>query len=375
MRFEILKEDPLTKARVGKLVTDHGEIDTPVFMPVGTAGTVKAMEQSQLEELGAQIILGNTYHLYLRPGHELVHEMGGLHRFIAWPHSILTDSGGFQVFSHSELRDISEEGASFRSHLDGSSHLLTPEKAVAIQQALGADIAMVLDECLPYPSDFLVARESMERTLRWAARSKEALTRPLSLGHPHEQWFFGIGQGGIYPELRKECLLRLVDLEFPGYAIGGLSVGEPKALLYEMTAESTRWMPSSCPRYLMGVGTPLDIVECVALGIDLFDCVMPTRNARNGWLFTHSGHLVIKHARYARDERPIDEACGCFVCRRYSRAYLRHLFQANEILSAMLNTHHNLYFYLDTLRQIRDAITSCRYLDFLTEFKRKQEVG
>lgn len=375
MRFEILTEDPKTKARLGKLFTDHGEINTPVFMPVGTAGTVKAIAQPQLEELGAEIILGNTYHLYLRPGHELIHELGGLHRFISWPHPILTDSGGFQVFSHSDLRNISEEGVAFRSHLDGSSHLLTPEKAVEIQRALGADIIMVLDECLPYPSDLLIARDSMERTLRWAARCKAGFENSAGQWHPHRQGLFGIGQGGVYPELRKECLLRLIDIDFPGYAIGGLSVGEPKPLLYELAGESTQWMPAARPRYLMGVGTPLDIVECVALGVDLFDCVMPTRNARNGWLFTHSGHLAIKHARYARDERPIDESCGCQVCRRYCRAYLRHLFQSNEILSAMLNTHHNLYFYLDTLRQIRDAISSHGYLDFLVKFRRKQEVG
>ncbi len=373
LQFKILTEDTKTKARLGKLITDHGDVDTPVFMPVGTSGTVKAMAQSQLEELGAKLILGNTYHLYLRPGHQLIHELGGLHRFISWPHVILTDSGGFQVFSHSDLRNISEEGVAFRSHLDGSPHLLTPEKAVEIQMELGADIIMALDECLPYPSDFLIARNSMERTLRWGARCKDTFEK--GAGQSHSQWLFGIGQGGVYPELRKECLLRLIDLDFPGYAIGGLSVGEPKPLLYELAGESTQWMPPTHPRYLMGVGTPLDIVECVALGVDMFDCVMPTRNARNGWLFTHSGHLVIKHARYARDERPIDESCSCPVCRRYSRAYLRHLFQSNEILSAMLNTHHNLYFYLDTLRQIRDAITSHRYLDFLTEFKRKQEVG
>jgi len=375
LRFEILTEDPKSKARLGKLITDHGEINTPVFMPVGTAGTVKAIAQPQLEELGAELILGNTYHLYLRPGHQLIHELGGLHRFISWPHPILTDSGGFQVFSHSDLRKISEEGVVFRSHLDGSSHLLTPEKAIEIQRALGADIIMVLDECLPYPCDFLIARDSMEQTLRWAGRCKDAFEKSAGCWHPHQQWLFGIGQGGISPELRRECMLRLIDIEFSGYAIGGLSVGEPKPLLYELAGESARWMPTAQPRYLMGVGTPLDIVECVAMGVDMFDCVMPTRNARNGWLFTHSGHLVIKHARYARDERPIDESCLCPVCRLYSRAYLRHLFQSKEILSAMLNTCHNLYFYLDTLRQIRDAIASHRYLDFLAEFKRKQEVG
>jgi queuine tRNA-ribosyltransferase len=344
-------------------------------MPVGTAGTVKAITQQELKSLGAEIILGNTYHLYLRPGHQLIHELGGLHRFISWDRPILTDSGGFQVFSHSELRRISEDGVAFRSHLDGSQHFLSPEKAIEIQQALGADVIMAFDECTPYPADFLVARDSMERTLRWADRCKRAFDSGTGKWHARPQWLFGIGQGGIYPELRHECMNRLMDLEFPGYAIGGLSVGEPKPVMFSIVAESIRWMPVDKPRYLMGVGTPLDLVECIALGVDMFDCVMPTRHARNGWLFTSSGHIVIKNARYARDERPVDEACPCGVCRNYSRAYLRHLFQANEILSAMLNTHHNLYFYLDTLRQIRDAIASHRFLNYIMEYKAKQGIG
>jgi queuine tRNA-ribosyltransferase len=344
-------------------------------MPVGTAGTVKAVTQQELKTLGAEIILGNTYHLYLRPGHQLIHELGGLHRFISWDRPMLTDSGGFQVFSHSELRRISADGVAFRSHLDGSPHFLSPEKAVEIQQTLGADIIMAFDECTPYPADFLVARDSMERTLRWADRCKHAFESGIGKWHTHPQWLFGIGQGGIYPELRHECLNRLIDLEFPGYAIGGLSVGEPKPVMLSVVEESTRQMPANKPRYLMGVGTPLDLVECIALGVDMFDCVMPTRHARNGWLFTSSGHIVIKNARFARDDKPVDEACPCGVCRNYSRAYLRHLFLSNEILSAMLNTYHNLYFYLDTLRQIRDAIASHRFLNYIMEFKAKQEIG
>jgi len=346
-----------------------------VFMPVGTAGTVKAITQQELKTLGAEIILGNTYHLYLRPGHQLIHDLGGLHRFISWDRPMLTDSGGFQVFSHSDLRRISEDGVAFRSHLDGSPHFLSPEKAIDIQQALGADIIMAFDECTTYPADFLVARDSMERTLRWAERCKRAFEAGWGKWHAHPQWLFGIGQGSIYPELRHECMNRLIDLEFPGYAIGGLSVGEPKPVMLSVVAESTRRMPADKPRYLMGVGTPLDLVECIALGVDMFDCVMPTRHARNGWLFTSSGHIVIKNARFARDESPVDESCQCGVCRNYSRAYLRHLFLSKEILSAILNTHHNLYFYLDTLRQIRDAIASHRFLNYIMEFKAKQEIG
>ena len=375
LHFELLATDKKTNARLGKIVTSHGEIQTPVFMPVGTAGTVKATTHQQLHDLGAEIILANAYHLYLRPGYELIHELGGLHRFISWNRPIPTDSGGFQVFSHRELRRISEDGVAFRSHLDGSAHFLSPEKATDIQRALGADIVMAFDECTPYPADFLTVRDSMERTLRWAARSKQTFEYGEGKWHARPQWLFGIGQGGIYPELRHECLNRLMDLDFPGYAIGGLSVGEPKSLMRELVAQSARLMPADKPRYLMGVGTPLDLLECIAVGMDMFDCVMPTRNARNGWLFTHSGHIVIKHARYARDQRPIDELCRCQVCSSYTRAYLRHLFLSNELLSAMLNTIHNLYFYLDTIRQIRNAIASSRYQDYMTEFKAKQETG
>ena len=375
MNFQVITEDRRTKARLGRIVTDHGEIQTPVFMPVGTAGTVKAITQQQLEELGAEILLCNTYHLYLRPGHHLIYELGGLHRFISWKRPLITDSGGFQVFSISALRRIFEDGVMFRSHLDGSSHFLSPEKAVEIQMYLGADILMPLDECTAYPSDFLIARGGMERTLRWARRSRDLFSRDEGKCWPHRQWLFGIGQGGIHPELRHECIDRLLDMEFPGYAIGGLAVGEPKGVMYEMVQQSCELLPVGKPRYLMGVGTPMDLVECIALGVDMFDCVMPTRNGRNGWLFTRAGHIVIKHAQYARDQEPIDSACHCLVCCNYSRAYLRHLFQANEILASILNSYHNLYFYLDMVREIRNAIASRRLIDYLTEFRARQETG
>lgn len=375
LKFELIAQDAQTQARVGKITTDHGEIQTPIFMPVGTAGTVKGMTRAQLEEIGTQIILGNTYHLYLRPGHPLIYEMGGLHRFISWNRPMLTDSGGFQVFSQTNLRHVTEEGVRFKSHLDGSSHFLSPESSIEIQMHLGADLIMAFDECTPYPADFPVARESMERTLRWAGRSKAAQEEKNRKYHSHRQWLFGIGQGGIYPQLRRECIDRLIDIDFPGYAIGGLSVGEPKPAMFEMVGCSTERLPPDRPRYLMGVGTPLDLLEAIALGVDMFDCVLPTRNGRNGWLFTRNGHIVIKNAKYARDSRPLDENCRCMVCRTYSRAYLRHLFQANEILACVLNSYHNLYFYLDLVREIRDAITSCRFLDYARLFRSKHEVG
>ena len=374
MEFKLLARDTITRARLGKIVTDHGEIHTPVFMPVGTAGTVKAITQDQLEELGAEVILGNTYHLYLRPGHELIGRLGGLHGFMSWTRPLLTDSGGFQIFSHRRLRTIGEEGVSFRSHLDGSAHFVSPEKSVEIQKVLGADIMMAFDECPAHPLEAGAARASMERTLRWARRSKEAASR-REASPPHGQWLFGIGQGGTHLELRRECIERLVEMDFPGFALGGLSVGEPRGAMLEVVEQCSEGLPEARPRYLMGVGTPRDLVECVALGVDMFDCVLPTRNGRNGWLFTRGGHLVIKHARYAADERPIDEDCGCLVCRRYSRAYLRHLFQSNEALSAVLNTYHNLYFYLDTMRQIRDAIASFRLRDYLRERVDQEEAG
>jgi queuine tRNA-ribosyltransferase len=359
-RFEILQTDPASGARLGRLTTPHSVIDTPVFMPVGTAATVKAFPHEFLEALDARVILANTYHLYLRPGHERIRALGGLHRFMSWPRSLLTDSGGFQVFSHRELRRLTPDGVHFRSHLDGSPHFLSPEASIAIQAALGADIIMAFDECTPYPATREEARASMELTLAWAARSRDAQARP------DRQWLFGIVQGGVYPDLRRECAERLLELDLPGYAIGGLSVGEPKNQMYDITGATAAWLPGARPRYLMGVGTPEDLFRGVAAGIDMFDCVLPTRNARNGCLFTSRGRIVLKNAQYAGDESPPDPDCGCLVCRRYSRAYLRHLFQASEMLSATLNTYHNIHFYLDTMSKIRQSI-ALGNLDAFTE--------
>jgi len=353
-RFEVLKTDP-TGARLGRLTTPHGVVETPVFMPVGTAASVKGMTQEMLEALDVQILLGNTYHLYLRPGHELIRQMGGLHRFMAWPRALLTDSGGYQVFSMAELRKTSDEGVAFRSHLDGSSHFLTPEKALEIQMALGADVAMVLDECIEYPASHERARHAAARTHDWARRSRDFFVRN---GDAKRQAVFGIVQGGTFADLRRENTDQLMELDFPGYAIGGLAVGEPHTLTCEMTAEVAARLPGERPRYLMGVGKPEDIPDYVMGGVDMMDCVLPTRNARNGCLFTSQGHVHIKNARYASDAGPVDVACACPVCRRYSRAYLRHLFMANEILAAVLNTLHNLYFYLQLMRRIRAAIAA-----------------
>jgi queuine tRNA-ribosyltransferase len=362
------------QARVGRLKLPHGVVETPVFMPVGTVASVKAVPQDVLEELGAQIILGNTYHLYLRPGHENVRKLGGLHRFMSWDRCMLTDSGGFQVFSLSELRKLTEEGVTFRSHLDGSSHFFSPERSMGIQIALGADIIMAFDECTEHPAERDRARESMDLTLRWAKRSQDYVA-----AHKHEvpwandqrlstndQNLFGIVQGGMYPDLRRECAERLVEMEFPGYAVGGLSVGEPRDLTYEVVNATLPYLPENKPRYLMGVGTPEEIVEYVAQGIDMMDCVLPTRAARHGLLFTSQGKVNIKGARYALDEGPIDPNCGCKVCSRYSRAYLRHLYVANEMLAQVLNTVHNLAFYLDTMRQVRQSIRLGEFARFLS---------
>jgi len=337
-------------------------VETPVFMPVGTAGSVKAVPQHLLEELDARIILGNTYHLYLRPGHELIRRMGGLHRFMSWPRAILTDSGGFQVFSLNELRKVSEEGVEFRSHLDGSTHFFSPEHSMDVQIALGSDIAMAFDECTEYPADYARARRSLDLTLRWAARSRQHFEQ-----HKHERpWpetledqtpsLFGIVQGGMYKDLRRESAERLVELDFSGYAIGGLSVGEPRELTREVIAETLPLLPADKPRYVMGVGYPDEIAEYAAIGVDMMDCVLPTRAARHGLLFTSEGRLNIKNRRYAEDQGPPDPNCGCLVCRRYSRAYLRHLMAAQEPLSAVLNTLHNLAFYLDTMSKVRAGI-------------------
>ena len=358
--FALLSTDGA--ARRGELHTPHGVVQTPAFMPVGTQGTVKAALHRDLEDLGAEIMLGNTYHLFLRPGDELIARRGGLHRFIGWTRPMLTDSGGFQIFSLAERRVISEEGAEFQSHLDGSRHTLTPERAVDIQVRLGSDIAMVLDECLAYPATREAAAVSMERSVRWATRSRERrdlLRAAPAAGVPVSnpgQAQFGIVQGGVFQDLRNESADATVAIGFEGYAIGGLSVGEPVEEMYAITEETARRLPSAQPRYLMGAGTPEDLVECVARGIDMFDCVMPTRNARNGQLFTSQGRINIKNARYAEDDRPLDPECGCYTCRHHSRAYLRHLYMAAEMTAGVLNTLHNLSFYLDTMRRIRDAI-------------------
>jgi len=374
----------LDSARAGRLLTPHGVVETPVFMPVGTLANVKAVPQDVLEDLGVEILLSNTYHLYLRPGVEQVRKLGGLHRFMSWPRAILTDSGGYQVFSLSDLRKVSDEGVSFRSHLDGSSHFLSPETAIAAQIGLGADIIMAFDECTEHPADRQRARASMELTLRWAERSKrhfeehkrevpwaanEVSSFEFQVSNPaavpgnskletrnSAQSLFGIVQGGMYPDLRRESAERTVEIGFPGYAIGGLSVGEPRALTEEIVAATLPQLPADRPRYLMGVGTPEEIVRYAAMGIDMMDCVLPTRAARHGLLFTSEGKISIKQARYASDEGPLDPRCGCRVCARYSRAYLRHLYAGNEILAQVLNTIHNLAHYLDTMRAVRHSI-------------------
>ncbi len=444
VKFEILAEDKTTRARAGLLHTPHGVIQTPVFMPVGTGGTVKGMTQDDLEALGVQILLGNTYHLYLRPGHELIREAGGLHRFMSWPHPILTDSGGFQVMSLKSLGRVTEDGVWFRSHLDGSSHFLSPERAVDIQLALGPDIMMCLDECVEYPASHETLERAVSLTTRWAARAKAEFQKkvsgarcqvsgetsndgsrvpreageevsgvrgqvsgpepllsqtPLINGKAQEKnsnhdqtdegsaapgtWhltpdtfssshltpdtfpsLFAIVQGGTDKALRRQSAEALLDLDFEGYAVGGLAVGEPKAEMYETTQFTSELLPRDRPRYLMGVGTPEDLVEAVARGIDMFDCVMPTRNGRNACAFTSEGKVIIKNAQYAHDDRPLDPSCVCTVCRRYSRRYLRHLFVTGEMLGPILATHHNLHFYLDMMRRIRQSLLFGEFAEF-----------
>src|SRR3984893_18467563 len=357
-------------ARRGVMTTAHGEVDTPAFMPVGTQGAVKGVTHRDLEALGAGILLCNTYHLYLRPGADLIARRGGLHRFIGWSRPILTDSGGYQIFSLAARCTIDEQGAHFQSHLDGSRHVLTPEKATDIQAELGSDVAMVRDECLAQPAEIDAANRSMERTLRWARRARErwlglrdgSVDGVIATNAGQAQ--FGIVQGGVFPELREVSARQTVALGFEAYAIGGLSVGEPIDVMYDLVGRTTPCLPAALPRYLMGAGTPEDLVESVARGVDLFDCVLPTRNARNGQLFTSHGRINIGNARYAEDDRPPDPACGCYTCRTFSRAYLRHLFLAREINAATLNTLHNLNFYLDTLRGIRDSIAFGRFESF-----------
>jgi len=362
LRFEILKRDAGSGARVGRLYTAHGIVETPAFMPVGTLGTVKAMTPWELTSLGAGMILANAYHLFIRPGVEVVGRLGGLHQFMGWSGPILTDSGGYQVYSLSRLRKVDEDGVEFRSHLDGRRLFLSPEGAIDIQHDLASDVAMVLDDCIGNPSSFDAARASMIRSMNWAQRCRN---RFLAL-HPSRQALFGIVQGAVYPELRMESVQRLKEIGFEGYAIGGLGVGEPVTQMYETVSQVAPELPSSKPRYLMGVGTPADLIACVARGVDMFDCVMPTRHARNGWLFTAEGHIVIRHSRYKEDPGPIDANCSCPVCARFSRAYLRHLFISREILSGILNTIHNLSFYLDTMRKIRHFIESERFSELLT---------
>jgi queuine tRNA-ribosyltransferase len=364
--YKITHKSSRTSARRGEFTTPHGAFSTPAFMPVGTQGTVKAMSPDRLHEIGAEVVLSNMYHLYLRPGHNIVGELGGLHSFMGWHGPILTDSGGFQIYSLGELRKLTEEGVTFTSHLDGSLHFIRPEDAVAIQEALGADIAMCLDECTSYPSSREETLRSMELTLGWARRCKAARTRD-------DQALFGIVQGGMYGDLRRQSALATVDIGFPGYAVGGLSVGEAKGLMYEMAALTLKLLPEDRPRYIMGVGTPEDLVVLSGLGADMFDCVMPTRNARNGTLFVSDGKLVIKNERYAKDDRPIDETCGCYACANFSRGYLRHLFMAHEILSSMLNTVHNLTYYLSLMGRIREAIVKDNYEKFQNDFLERQK--
>ncbi|MDD3874321.1 MAG: tRNA guanosine(34) transglycosylase Tgt [Eubacteriales bacterium] len=363
--YELLKKDLKTKARRGKIYTPHGIIETPVFMPVGTGGTVKAMRPEEVKELGAKIILSNTYHLYLRPGHEIVREGGGLHQFMNWDGAILTDSGGFQVFSLGDLRKITEEGVTFRSHIDGSTHIFTPEKSIEVQNALGSDIIMAFDECAPYPADKAYVKQSMERTSRWLGRCK------MAHQNTENQSLFGIMQGGMYKDLRYQSAAEIVEMDLPGYAIGGLSVGEPKEVMYEVMDYCVDYLPQNKPRYLMGVGSPDCLFEGVERGIDMFDCVLPTRIARNGMAMTSQGRITIKNAVHERDFTTLDPECDCYTCRNYSRAYLRHLFKANEILSAMLLSNHNLYFLVNLMQNIRKAIEEDRFLEYKKEFYAK----
>ena len=369
MRFELIATCPDTGARAGLLHTAHGIVETPVFMPVGTQATVKGVMQRDLaaplpDGLDAQIILANTYHLFLRPGHEVIRKLGGLHKFMSWPRAILTDSGGFQVFSLSDLRKISEEGVLFRSHLDGDAHLFTPQSTVDVQLALGSDIMMPLDECLEYPASHEAANQAMQRTVRWAHTAyRHFLCRNEETGSTSA--LFPIVQGSMFADLRRACATELLDLNAPGYAIGGLSVGEPRSLSLEMTEVTTPLLPADRPRYVMGVGMPEELPEYVARGVDMMDCVLPSRNARNGCLFTASGRVIIKQARYRDDPAPLDPNCQCLTCRTYSRAYLRHLFQAGEMLFSTLATIHNVKYYLDMMRQMRQAIRVGRFRAYL----------
>jgi len=370
-RFELQATCPETGARAGILHTAHGDVETPVFMPVGTQGTVKGLlPRDLLNDLDAKIILGNTYHLFLRPGHETIRKLGGLHKFMNWPRAILTDSGGFQVFSLDTLRKVTEEGVLFRSHLNGDQHFFTPESTVDVQLALGSDIMMVLDECLAYPASHEAARLSTERTLRWARAGYDHYRRTSSEKGDDAHALFPIVQGSMYPDLRRHCAEELLTLEAEGYAIGGLSVGEPRALSLEMTEITTPLLPKDRPRYVMGVGMPDELPEYVARGVDMMDCVLPSRNARNGYLFTSQGRVVIKQAQYKEDPSPVDESCSCYTCRNFSRAYLRHLFLAGEMTFSTLATLHNLRRYLDIMRQMREAILVGEFPTYLRAQRR-----
>jgi len=362
IRYELIKTCKQTGARLGRVHTPHGSFDTPAFMPVGTLATVKTMSPEDLKEMGAGIILSNTYHLWLRPGHEIIREAGGLHKFMNWDRAILTDSGGFQVFSLSEFRKIEEEGVHFRNHMSGEKLFLSPEKAMEIQNALGSDIMMAFDECPPYPATFEYMKKSVERTSRWAERCLHAHQRP------EDQGLFGIVQGGEYEELRKQSARDLTSLDFPGYAVGGLSVGEPKDIMNRMLEFTTPLLPANKPRYLMGVGSPDSLIDGSIRGIDMFDCVLPTRIARNGTLMTSAGRLVVKNAQYARDFGPLDPECDCYTCRNYSRAYIRHLIKCDETFGIRLTSYHNLYFLLRLMEKVRQAILEDRLGDFREEF-------
>ncbi|MBW2057312.1 MAG: tRNA guanosine(34) transglycosylase Tgt [Deltaproteobacteria bacterium] len=363
LKFTLCARDRTTEARAGLISTPHGDVHTPVFMPVGTQATVKSLTPEDLVDLGAEIILGNAYHLYLRPGHQTIRQLGGLHRFMQWSRPILTDSGGYQIFSLGQLVSVRQEGVTFQSHIDGSRHFLSPSDVIEIQRSLGSDIMMCLDECTPYPSTWEETLGSLELTSHWARECREAGTAP-------GQALFAIVQGGMYPDLRERSAADLVALDFDGYAIGGLSVGEDKETMFRIVGHTATRLPEEKPRYLMGVGTPADILKAVQMGVDMFDCVLPTRNARNGLLFSRLGPIPIKNARYARDPRPPDEDCRCYTCRNYSRAYLRHLFVAREILSYRLNTIHNLFYYTELMGQIREAILNQDLERFVTETTR-----
>lgn len=365
VKYELIKTCKQTGARLGRLHTPHGVIETPIFMPVGTQATVKAMTPEELKEIGSQIILSNTYHLYMRPGHDLIERAGGLHKFMNWDKPILTDSGGFQVFSLGPLRKIKEEGVEFRSHLDGSKHFLSPEKATEIQNALGSDIIMAFDECAPYPADRQYVKNSLERTTRWLERCKAAHK------YPEKQALFGIVQGGMYKDLREQSAKEITAIDLPGYAIGGLSVGEPKDMMYEVLDYTVPLLPEDKPRYLMGVGSPDDLLEGVLRGIDMFDCVLPTRIARNGTAMTSQGKVVVRNASYAEDFTSLDSECDCYTCKNYTKAYLRHLIKCNEILGARLLTIHNLHFLLKMMENVREAIKEDRLLDYKKDFFEK----